>query len=153
MVLHREHPIFLYKDNPVAYLSLLRTYIDFDVPYWIDPPFSQGRMRLTNQWTGEYVIYGDLGEYAVIDLDTGIDEFLHMNVPEGYLRGRDVTGEFTKLKMPDEIEYLGVLKYFTIRVIQTRSGIHYDTNKGDISELLETRKIQYEKLKRPSTTP
>lgn len=103
----RAHPVqTLKQQSAVIFLSLLRSYVELNTVYLLDQPFTNGRVRLTNTLTGEYVIYGDHSPLSTPH-DIGIDEQLFMNIPRGYLRVRTAPGAFEFIDVSQNIEYLG----------------------------------------------
>jgi hypothetical protein len=138
-----NHPLLTYPRVPsLAYYELLRTYVELDTHYYLDLPYTQGRVRLTNMQTGEYVIYGNRGIHTT-DRDLGIDETLGMNVPKGYLRVRVGRTRYQFVDTRHDIDSLGILnKYAVIFTYDNYGDIIYTREAMEVEEVSAMRSIQ-----------
>jgi len=138
-----DHPVFAYVRNPFVYLSLVRTYVELNTLYWVDTPTAQGRVRLTNVETGEYVIYGDLGGLSD-KYDVGEDECLYMNVPQGHVRVRIADSRFVVVQITDDLSYRGVTNRWCLKFTQNEEtgAVSYDFERFDLSLIERIRTLQ-----------
>lgn len=141
------HPIFVANKQPHLYSALLRTYLELGIDYWLDMPFDQGRIRLTNILTGEYIIYGPLGTKAT-ELDVGIDEQLHMNVPAGKLRVKLDRNTFVTVDIDANLVYRGVQRKWCIFTCSNNTTVSYDFVRFNLTDLSSIRTQQYAALEK-----
>lgn len=146
----------MFVDHPITtaipaihYVALLRTYLHLDRLYYLDVPFVQGRVRLTNLATGEYVIYGNYGPNKTIH-DVGKDESLFIHVPRGMLRVRDADGQFHPFPVTSpDIETLGNQRVWAMRPEYGYNGeLVYNFERVTQSDILAMRETQYQILMR-----
>lgn len=147
------HPAIAFKNkvSVFAYQDLCRLYAELDVVYWLDLPFTQGRIRLTNVETGEYIIYGDLAVHGT-EHDVGEDESLGLIMPEGMMRV--ATGEyesFDTFKISSNLQYLACQGNWGILFELEGDIVIYDVvrvNQGDInSARLCQHSVMFDRLK------
>lgn len=142
-----QHPLLVYKKivQSFAYQSLLRTYVLPGIPYLLDSPFPQGKVRLTNIETGEYIIYGNYGSLFT-ENDKGIDELLYIHLPLGMLRVKIDTNVFITTYIDINIHYLAVISSgYALTAIISSDGLSctYRLDRVDISEINSMRAKQY----------
>lgn len=141
-----NHPIQdWYVQTPLAFQPLVRTYMDIITPYLIDVVYSQGRVRLTNTETGEYVIYGNTGITARAT-DIGTDEGLFCTMPEGTMRVRLRRNTFELMDMRTDLCYLAT-GYWGIVIEFEDDRLVANTILLPRTKLAQVRQIQYGILK------
>lgn len=142
-----RHPLLITSEQrAIAFLPLLRSYVELYTVYLLDQPFEQGRVRLTNTVTGDYVIYGKLGKLSGVE-DMGVDEQLCMNIPSGYLRVRTAPGQFEFLEVTENIEYLGnSASLWGIRVSGKSTELGYTMELVPASVVTTVRELQYDRV-------
>jgi hypothetical protein len=146
-----RHPIEVWRDpgGAFVYQQLLRTYLRFGEWYWLDTPTSMSRIRLTHLDTGEYLIYGYLGEDAGPQ-DMGIDEMLPGYIfPTGAVRIKLAENRFGSAVLGPEIVYLGVSNNWKIRVIYDQDdNLIYQKDSMLDREKTQIRLVQYEIIRK-----
>lgn len=142
-----KHPFLAFPQaSALAYIDLVRTYVELDVPYLLDMPYVQGRVRLTNIFTGEYVIYGKHGMY-VTPRDVGIDELLYICVPKNYLRVHIGDGVFQFIATSQDIDSLGIVGMWAMLITDTQGVLNYEMERIDSREIDVMRQNQYKVIR------
>lgn len=123
---------------------LLRAFVEVDSIYWVDMLDPVARVRLTNIFTGQYVIFGQFGAAAPIAYQGYVDEYYGTVISGPDIRVRLAHNTFSRVSIVnDTIPAWGSVRKIGLRFSHVGTQIEYFPCNVTDADIDRVRMIQH----------